>query len=95
MFVITNINIIKKHLQTNKHTFNLFRQISRLDQKTKHCDRCDNDILKNKHFKLGAIAYSARAVIIIDIFNHANTRTMKKGKLNSPLKTMMGHLKGI
>ncbi len=35
----------KKHLQTNKHTFNLFRQISPLDQETKHCDRCDNDIL--------------------------------------------------
>jgi len=27
----------KKHLQTNKHTFNLFRQISPLDQETKHC----------------------------------------------------------
>ena len=38
-----------KHLQTNKHTINLFRQISRLDQETKHCDRCDNDIyLKNE-----------------------------------------------
>ena len=35
----------KKHLQTNKHTFNLFRQISPLDQEIKHCDRCDNDIL--------------------------------------------------
>ena len=35
----------KKHLQTNKHTFNLFRQISPLDQETKHCDRCDNVII--------------------------------------------------
>ena len=54
MFVIMNINIIKKHLQTNKHTFNLFRQISPLDQETKHCDRCDNDILKknyNRHLQ--------------------------------------------
>ena len=44
----------KKHLQTNKHTFNLFRQISPLDQETKHCDRCDHDILKknyNKHLQ--------------------------------------------
>ena len=39
----------KKHLQTNKHTFNLFRQISPLDQETKHCDRCDNDILKKNY----------------------------------------------
>ncbi len=54
MFVIMNINVIKKHLQTNKHTFNHFRQISPLDQETKHCDRCDNDILKqnyNKHLQ--------------------------------------------
>ena len=71
----------KKHLQT-KHTYNLFRQISPLDQETKHCDRCDNDILKK---------------IIINTVNHANTRTMKKGKvpLNSQLKTFMGHLKDI
>ena len=44
----------KKHLQTNKHTFNIFRQISPLDQETKHCDRCDNDILLknyNKHLQ--------------------------------------------
>ena len=71
----------KKHLQTNKHTFNLFRQISPLDQETKHCDRCDNDILK--------------FFFIINTFNHANTRTLKTGKLNSSLKTLMGHLKGI
>ena len=34
---------------------------------------------------------------IVDTFNHANTRRMKKGKglLNSLLKTLMGHLKDI
>ena len=41
----------KKHF---KHTFNLFRQISLFYQETKHCERCDNDILQknyNKHFQ--------------------------------------------
>ena len=73
----------KKHLQSNKHTINLFRQISPLDQETKHCDRCDNDILN--------------FFLIINTFNHANTRTMKKGKvpLNSPLKTQFGEFKGL
>ena len=68
MFVITNINIIK-------NTFNLFRQISTLDQETKNKIVIDVKMILNN-------------------FNHTNT-TMKKGKLNSQLKTLMGHLKGI
>ena len=36
----------RNHLQTNKHIFHLFRQISPLDKETKHCDICGNDILQ-------------------------------------------------
>ena len=39
------LNVLKNTFKPNKNTFNLFRQISPLDQERKHCDRCDNDIL--------------------------------------------------
>ena len=46
-----NINVIKKHLQTNKHTFNIFRQISPFERETKHCDVCSKDVLKESYKK--------------------------------------------
>ena len=53
MFVIMNINVIKNTFKpTNTHSIS--SDISPLDQETKHCDRCDNDILKffyNKHLQ--------------------------------------------
>ena len=39
----------KKHLQTNKHTFNLFHQISPLELERKHCDICSKDVLKSSY----------------------------------------------
>ena len=41
----------KKHIQTNKHTFNLFRQIYPFESETKHCDVCSKDVLKESSKK--------------------------------------------
>ena len=76
-----NINVIKNTFKPT-NTFNLFRQISPLDQETKHCDRCNHDILLknyNKHLQSR---------------KHKNNEE-REGPLNSPLKTIMGHLKDI
>ena len=40
---------ISRHLQTNKHTFNLFHQISPLELERKHCDICSKDVLKSSY----------------------------------------------
>ena len=45
----------KNHLQTNKQTFNLFRQISPFERETKRCDVCSNDVLKESYKKTPSI----------------------------------------
>jgi len=82
MFVIMNINVIKNTFKpTNTHSI--------FSDKYLH-------LTKKQNIVIDVIMIFFKK-IIINTFNHANTRTMKKGKvpLNSPLKTLMGHLKDI
>ena len=81
MFVIMNINVIKNTFKpTNTHSI--------FSDKYLH-------LTKKQNIVIDVIMIFLIFFLIINTFNHANTRTMKKGKLNSPLKTLMGHLKGI
>ena len=46
-----NKKYFNKHIETHKHTFNLFQQISPLEWETKHCDVCSQDVLKVSYKK--------------------------------------------
>ena len=54
-------------------------------------------LTKKQNIVIDVMMIFFKKFFIINTFNQANTRTMKKGKvpLNSPLKTLMGHSKDI